>query len=271
MPTTQDRYPNTIQIGDVRNVTYVDGYLYAADGQGYEVPHFDIVLAGSPCQDFSRAGDGSGTGLKGAKSGLYGEFLRLLHETTPTWFLLENVVMDGIHAVARERITADLKPFGGVRYQLNSADWCAQRRSRLYWTNVPQREVEVQSKGRKAGTLAGIRTTDHDYPVTMQELIGKGYQGIKHLQQWDTTMPKKKERVAPCITASCARSAHKVIVHGEVRMYTIPECEALQTLPSGYTQAAGGDTKRGEVIGDGWTVVVVADLLRGLHISTVSR
>ena len=30
----------------------------------------------------------------------------------------------------------------------------------------------------------------------MQELVGKGYEGIKHMQQWDKTMPKKKELFA---------------------------------------------------------------------------
>jgi hypothetical protein len=51
-------------------------------------------------------------------------------------------------------------------------------------------------------------------------------------------------------------------------MYFLEEMEALQTLPPGYTKAAGTDTKRGEVIGDGWTVKVIEDLLRGAKLGS---
>jgi DNA (cytosine-5)-methyltransferase 3A len=259
---TQDRYPNTIQIGDVRNVTYADGYLHTADGTAtYEVPHFDLVLAGSPCQDFSRAGDNKPTGLDGQKSGLYVEFYRLLQETNPTWFLLENVRMGGKLKPHRERITANLAPFGGVMYELNSSDWCAQNRPRLYWTNVPQQDVLTFDSRN-----VGIRATKHDYPVTVQGLIGPGYERIKHLQQRKKNEWRKKERVANCITACRMFDSHHVVVNGVARQYTCEEFEALQTLPAGYTNAAGAKTNRGNLIGDAWTVVVVADLLRGIKI-----
>ena len=261
---TQDRYPNTIQIGDVRNVTYAEGFLHAADGRVYDVPHFDIVLAGSPCQDFSQAGDNKPTGLDGKKSGLYEEFYRLLQETKPTWFLLENVRMGGKMKAHRERITANLAPFGGVVYELNSSDWCAQNRPRLYWTNVPQQDVVVLNDGRTSDRNVGIRATNHDYPVTVQELIGPGYERIKHLQTRQSYTWRKKERVANCITACRVFDSHHVVVNGVARRYTCEEFEALQTLPAGYTNAAGAKTNRGNLIGDAWTVVVVADLLRGM-------
>jgi hypothetical protein len=61
---------------------------------------------------------------------------------------------------------------------------------------------------------------------------------------------RKKERVANCITACRVFDSHEVVVNGVARQYTCEELEALQTLPAGYTNA--------------WTVVVVADLLRGM-------
>jgi len=102
----------------------------------------------------------------------------------------------------------------------------------------------------------------------MQELVGKGYEDILHLQPWDKTKKKHKEPKAPCITASGARSNFKLPVNGVVRPYTSEELEALQTLPTGYTEAAGSDNKRAEVIGDGWTVVVIEDLLRGANLGS---
>ena len=80
---TQDRFSDTIQLGDVREVTYENGVLTAADGTTYDVTHFDFVLAGFPCQDFSVAGDGSGKGLDGEKSAVYFDCLRLLKATKP--------------------------------------------------------------------------------------------------------------------------------------------------------------------------------------------
>jgi pyruvate/2-oxoglutarate dehydrogenase complex dihydrolipoamide acyltransferase (E2) component len=59
-----------------------------------------------------------------------------------------------------------------------------------------------------------------------------------------------------------------VRVNGVDRHYSIEELEELQTLPAGYTKAAGSDTKRAEVIGDGYTVVVIEAILRGANLGS---
>lgn len=87
-------------IGDVTKVSYKDGVLYTESGE-YEV-EIDLLIGGSPCQDFSSARV-MGTngvvpqGLKGDKSGLFYEYLRILNEIKThnpgvVW-LLENVKM----------------------------------------------------------------------------------------------------------------------------------------------------------------------------------
>ena len=75
---TQHNYPNTKQIGSVTKV------------KGEDLPKIDLLIGGSPCQSFSNAGKGEG--FRG-KSKLFFEFVRLLKETKPKYFLLENVVM----------------------------------------------------------------------------------------------------------------------------------------------------------------------------------
>ena len=93
--TTMLHYPDTIQIGDVTKVRYEDGVLYSEKGN-FAVGKIDLLIGGSPCQDFSilRALKGLEiTGLKGTKSRLFYEYLRLLHEVNPRFFLLENVRM----------------------------------------------------------------------------------------------------------------------------------------------------------------------------------
>jgi site-specific DNA-cytosine methylase len=48
MVVTMDNYPNTIQIGDVRNVSYKDGVLTTENGK-FNVGKIDLVQGGSPC------------------------------------------------------------------------------------------------------------------------------------------------------------------------------------------------------------------------------
>lgn len=64
--------------------------LWDSDVRGFHVPpgRFDGVIAGSPCQDFSRARRSAPTG-EGAE--LLREFCRIVSEAQPLWFLLENV------------------------------------------------------------------------------------------------------------------------------------------------------------------------------------
>lgn len=75
---TQHNYPNTIQLGDIHNI------------KGTELPYINLLMGGSPCQSFSSAGNR--TGFDG-KSGLFWEYVRILNEVKPKYFLLENVKM----------------------------------------------------------------------------------------------------------------------------------------------------------------------------------
>src|SRR3989338_5260233 len=54
-----------------------------------QVPDFNLLTGGSPCQDFSIAG--KRRGLAGAKSSLAWEFIRALREKRPAYFIWENV------------------------------------------------------------------------------------------------------------------------------------------------------------------------------------
>jgi len=56
-----------------------------------DIPVSDVWTAGFPCQDVSLARMGPRAGLKGAKSGLFHEFARLVEHRLPRVVLLENV------------------------------------------------------------------------------------------------------------------------------------------------------------------------------------
>jgi DNA (cytosine-5)-methyltransferase 3A len=75
---TQHNYPETIQLGDVTQIN------------GDDLPKIDLLIGGSPCQSFSNAGLRNGFD---GKSKLFWEYVRVLKETKPKYFLLENVKM----------------------------------------------------------------------------------------------------------------------------------------------------------------------------------
>lgn len=114
---TQRHFPNTIQLGDVMNV------------RGKDLPRIDLLIGGSPCQGFSFAG--KQLNFDDPRSKLFFEFVRLRDECGPTYFLLENVKM-------KKEFQDIISDFVGVHpIRINSADFSAQHRERLYWTNIP--------------------------------------------------------------------------------------------------------------------------------------
>ena len=74
---TQSNYPNTIQLGSVLNVNSSD------------LPKIDLLIGGSPCKGISRLNKNQ-EGLEHAESKLFWEYVRLLEEVKPKYFLLEN-------------------------------------------------------------------------------------------------------------------------------------------------------------------------------------
>ena len=136
---TQHNFPNTIQLGDV---TKLDTNI---------LPPIDLLCGGSPCQSFSFAGKRKGMSTKDSieiltlehylelkekgfefegQSYLFWEYMRVLKEVKPKYFLLENVMMGSKwQAVLTKAI--DMEPI-----MINAALVSAQNRKRLWWTNI---------------------------------------------------------------------------------------------------------------------------------------
>ena len=134
----QANFPDTIQVGDVCNL----------DPKNFK--DVDLILAGSPCQGFSFAG--KQLAFDDPRSALFFEFIRMLKEIKPKYFLLENVRMkqefqdvitDQVSVCYPEFQGGDL--FGGKikPILINSALVSAQNRLRLYWTNIPNIEQPI--------------------------------------------------------------------------------------------------------------------------------
>ena len=114
---TQFRFPDTIQLGDISKINVSD------------LPKIDLLIGGSPCQGFSFAG--KQLNFEDSRSKLFFEYVKVLEEAKPKWFLFENVVMK------KEYQTIISEHLGVKPVMVNSALVSAQSRKRLYWTNIP--------------------------------------------------------------------------------------------------------------------------------------
>jgi len=123
---TMSNYPNTIQLGDVTKVKAAD------------LPKIDLVIGGSPCQGFSFAG--KQLNFEDPRSKLFFEFVRLVEECDPEYFMLENVKMKKEYA----DVITDYLLVNPV--EINSALVSAQNRKRIYWSNIPGLE-QPEDKG----------------------------------------------------------------------------------------------------------------------------
>jgi len=116
---SQKNYPDIIQVGSV------------IDLKGQDFKEIDLIIGGSPCQSFSNAGNRQGFD---GKSGLFYEFVRLVKEVKPKYFLLENVKMK------QEWQDVISEEMGVKPIEINSNLVSGQNRERLYWTNIPNIE-----------------------------------------------------------------------------------------------------------------------------------
>lgn len=298
-------YPDTIEIGDVSKVSYQDGVLHTENGD-FKVGHIDLLIGGSPCTDFSSIGY-----VNGMKSGqteilsltqylelkeqgvhfdgqsyLFWEYVRILHEVNPEYFLLENVVM----AKRWQKIideTMELAPI-----QINSSLLSAQNRPRLYWTNIKNVTLptdkgvilkDIFDKKASKKDVSGCQTIQRSFP----KLVSKyGYipekfnsYNITEIKDKACALSRGSMVTSSCATlmfVKCSDGVHSVVNkvmdgvypvklrdgYYNLRRLNLLEMERLQTLPDGYTNVDGvGSQKRSAAIGNGWTVDVIAYIL----------
>ena len=246
---TTENWKETIQIGSVTDIKFIDGKLITKD-KIYEVGEFDIVVGGSPCQSFSNAGDGSG--FEG-KSGLFYEFLRILREVNPKYFLLENVSMKKEWQAVIDR------EMGVDPITINSSLVSAQNRKRLYWTNIPN----ITQPKDKGIVLRDILETSadriYDLSPTAVDYMSRLRNGKPRWEFHRNPLDDK----ASCLTANMYKGVPYGVIQELNRKLTPLECERLQTLPDGYTEMLS-NTQRYKTIGNGWTVDVIVHLFTSL-------
>lgn len=253
---SKKNYPDIIQLGDV----------FDTDFCAFAVKNIDILIGGSPCTFWSKAKchtakskrelDTDGMGWK-----LFLKFCEALHNAKPNYFLYEN--NDGIPPKILIEISDNL---GVDPILIDSALVSAQRRKRLYWTNIPNvtlpKDKGVLVKDIIVDDPTLIKHFDDRIRRTLiltpnyikYDLGGKG-----HYSQQDRLY--FLDGKAPTVPRCRTETKFNVYLGNETYKKTCPvEIERLQTLPDNYTEGLP-KTRRFEAIGNGWTVDVIAHIL----------
>ena len=331
-------YPDIVQVGDVSNLHTENGIWWSSK-RGIDPIKIDLLVGGSPCQGFSFAG--KQLNFDDPRSKLFWEYVRLLRELKPTYFLLENVRMKQEY----QDVISDA--LGGKPIAINSRLMSAQNRYRLYWTNIPN-VTQPDDKGIVLQDILEHGFADRDKSHCLDANYFKGgnlktyftkhrrqlvfsSDGLCHVGDADIKGNDSIKRVyhpsgkAPTLTTMggghrepkilCGawrgrytvdgvRQDHKHSVKGmteqrlevrtdgktnslttvqkdnvavhfdhdwndtrvfdlEWRKLTPLECERLQTLPDNYTNHVS-NTQRYKMLGNGFTVDVIAHILKGI-------
>jgi DNA (cytosine-5)-methyltransferase 3A len=241
---TQHNYPNTIQLGDIKEL------------KGDDLPKIDLLFGGSPCQDFSRANKVQ-KGVDGEKSGLFWEYIRVLREVKPTYFLLENVRMK---KEWQDLISEEL---GVQPVRINSSLVSGAMRDRFYWTNIPFDGLP-KDKGVKLGDIIDNGYVDREKGLCLLESYSRPLKNPVKIARryflygfWQVIFRDEE-------TYNKLKEDYGLAEEGDVRYMTHREMERAQTMPMDYTSMVSRNDAAC-VLGDGWTVDVIAHIFGGIR------
>jgi len=289
-------FPDIIHIGDVKNIDIeqlpkidlliggspCQGFSFAGKRKGSSTKEGIEVTS---LEQYLKLKD-EGFEFDG-QSYLFWEYIRILRElqkiNPDLKFLLENVMM------TKKWKDMFNTAVGCEPIMINSNLVSAQNRKRLYWTNI---EVDGQPED-KGILLKDILETPQNNNIeyfgkdeinfekvkpSIQKNILKHHDIIISTPKTTYIMPVKssfsdnKVSIKKSITLRANNSCAYVLdrQNKTYRKLTPLECERLQTLPDNYTKApyknkTMSDTQRYKMIGNGWTVDVIAHILNGLH------
>ena len=261
---SEKNFPDIIHLGDVTTANFS---IYK---------DIDLLIGGSPCQGLSSAN----VYLKDGEYGVCGEgtsklfwyFVAALKTIKPKYFFFENVA--SMRKADKEIITREL---GGTPVEINSVLFSGQIRRRLYWTNIPFIVPTERLVDTKLTDILENSVTDRYYlkQGTLDYVMSSGTGG------WRSGNRIINPEYGRPVVASCwkiHRADTDTYISTEyqpegrtnVRRLLPIEVERLQTLPDNYTLIEDGrslsqsDRHRWEMIGNAWTVSVIAYIFESL-------
>ena len=289
---SHENYPDIEQLGDV------------CDVKAKDVGEVDLLIGGSPCQDLSFAGKGKGL-KEGTRSSLFFEFVRLKNELNPKYFILENVRMKQENQdIISKYLGVKPKQFNSLlvsaqnrnRLFWTNIDFDLPEDKGIILADILEDGVTDRGKSHcldanyfKGGNLKSYfekhrRQLVFNRCIQVGEADIKGFDIIKRVYSPEGKAPTLTTMGGghrePKVITSPIRDKSKTVRSGgrgsydrhewdsvdklHWRKLTPLECERLQTVPDNYTNHVS-NTQRYKMLGNGFTVDVIAHILKGLH------
>ncbi|WP_462137011.1 DNA (cytosine-5-)-methyltransferase [Candidatus Mycalebacterium sp.] len=240
------------------------------------LPDFDILLGGFPCQSFSVAGYRRGF-LDTGRGDLFFEIVRILRDTKPAGFLLENVKNLKSHDKGKTfKIISDA--LADLDYQvqvkvLNSME-CGnvpQNRERVYIVGFKSKEThedfEFPNLTPLTKNISNVleEWVDDKYYYNdsiIYEQLKKAIKSSNTVYQWRRAYVREnKSGVCPTLTANMGMGGHNVPLIKDkkgIRKLTPRECARLQGFPENYEFPKDlSDAKLYKQFGNSVTVSVI--------------
>jgi DNA-cytosine methyltransferase len=291
---TQSNFPKTIQLGSVLTV---GKFTQPIDfSKSKYLPDIDLLVGGSPCQDLSIAKKDR-EGLKGQRSGLFYEYVRIRDEVKPKFFILENVA--SMPKKAKEQISEIL---GVEPVMINASLVSAQNRKRLFWVGkwnptirkyrtvkIPQPEdrrillkdilEENVDKKYYMNTTQLDKINQSNYIDKKPILIFKEKMGTLKLDgdvkrvvynEWNNRIMKYKCGTLGTNAGRTAKQGYQVVDGDVVRHLTPTEYLRLQSMPDDYFEKAIyknkpiSNTQRYKMCGNAFNKNVIAHILKNM-------
>lgn len=229
--------PKVMHIGDV---TKIHGGVLGEIG-------IDLLVGGSPCQDLSIAKKDR-KGLDGERSGLFWEYVRILKEVKPKYFILENVA-----SMSKESKDLISEIVGVQPIMIDAKLLSAQSRKRYFWTNIPN-VTQPQDKGIIVDDIL-VRNVDTKYFMNDVQISGVEKSNYQDRKPYILGVDKKIG------TIKIGGDVKRIVNYDKKWRYLTPvEYERLQGLPDNYTEGVS-NTQRYKCCGNAFNVDVVAHIL----------
>jgi DNA-cytosine methyltransferase len=284
-------HPGIVQMEDVKFLEVENNYLFYNQNNdpmkngGSVKCDFDLLIGGSPCQNLSIAGNGEG--LKGDKSSLFYEYVRILKQTKPKYFVLENV--NSMKKADKETITEEL--FDIEPIMINSALVTAQQRKRLYWVGklidgkyeqliieqpkdkeiylkdiIENGDTEKLKSYAITATYSNACTRDYFLKSSRQLIFNKPVRVGQFNKGGQSNRVYHTEGKSVCLSANGGGRGAKTGLYEikpHVRKLTPIECERLQGFPDNFTSAVS-NSQRYKGLGNSFTVPVIKHILKSI-------
>lgn len=147
---------------------------------------------------------------------------------------------------------------------INSNLLTAQERKRLYWTNIPN-IGQPEDRGLLLRDIVQPVEEKREYEC-YERMAAKKEGTLAFEKAWRNVRTLDQKSKALTAQQSISNSGATNVKYSDTEYYILTpiECERLQTLPDNYTEGIS-NTQRYKVIGNGWTVEVIAHILKALR------